>query len=164
MPEIRNAVVGCNDNGWFMAFEELDQYNIWHPLGDRLKVATCLESAKAIAFVQMHEDDCRINGQPIKITDIQVQNSFVQHLRLDDKYWVQVCTANGGTIRSNLKVLTGEDSQGNDLDPTGNGLVWNATIDGLESLLLALACAGLDVSKYTDAIMTAVDGISNNLD
>jgi hypothetical protein len=49
----------------------------------------------------------------------------------------------------------------------GEGGTWNeynAAIDGLEALILAHACAGIDImdSKYQEGIVTAVEAISNN--
>ena len=40
---------------------------------------------------------------------------------------------------------------------------YNAAIDGLESLILAHACAGVDVESpaYVEGIETAVDAIAN---
>ena len=49
----------------------------------------------------------------------------------------------------------------------GEGGTWdeyNAAIDGLEALILAHACAGIDIMdpKYQEGIVTAVEAISNN--
>ena len=43
--------------------------------------------------------------------------------------------------------------------------LYNAAIDGIESLILAQACAGIDVQSdaYLEALDTAIDAISNNL-
>ena len=61
-----------------------------------------------------------------------------------------------GTIESNLK---------NDLKPDDDkdDLVYEGMIDGMESLLLALVCAGFDLSgeKGFNAIQTSLDGIGN---
>jgi len=48
-------------------------------------------------------------------------------------------------------------------DVTGR-LQYNAAIDGIESLLLAMACIGVDLNdlKIIEAIETAVDACSNN--
>jgi hypothetical protein len=42
---------------------------------------------------------------------------------------------------------------------------YNAAIDGLESLILAHACAGVDVQSpaYVEGIETAVDAIANHM-
>ena len=42
---------------------------------------------------------------------------------------------------------------------------YGLAIDGLESLILAHACVGIDVSSpaYVEGIQTAVDAITNNL-
>ena len=44
-------------------------------------------------------------------------------------------------------------------------LRWNCYCDGLESLILALACAGYDVtdSKFQEAVKTAINAGANNL-
>ncbi len=43
--------------------------------------------------------------------------------------------------------------------------LYNAAIDGLESLILAHACAGVDIESeaYVEGVETAVEAISNNL-
>jgi hypothetical protein len=43
-------------------------------------------------------------------------------------------------------------------------LVYNAAVDGMESLLLALACAGINVTedRYQQAVQTALDAIGNH--
>ena len=45
----------------------------------------------------------------------------------------------------------------------GDDEVYNAAIDGLESIILAHACAGINVSDpaYLEGIETAVDAITN---
>ena len=60
-----------------------------------------------------------------------------------------------GTITSELK----------EAEEDGEGMQFNAAMDGLESLILAHACAGIDVQSpaYVEGIETAVDAISNNL-
>jgi len=57
-----------------------------------------------------------------------------------------------GTITSELK------DQGMNLEQ------YNAAIDGLESVILAHACAGIDVttSAYLEGVETAVEAITNN--
>lgn len=58
-----------------------------------------------------------------------------------------------GTITSDLR-------QG-----SSAGMTFAATIDGLEALILAHACAGVDVASpaYVEGIETAVEAISNHL-
>jgi hypothetical protein len=60
-----------------------------------------------------------------------------------------------GTITSDLKEA-GEDTE---------GVRFNAAIEGLESLILAHACAGIDVQSpgYVEGIETAIEAIGNNL-
>ncbi len=61
----------------------------------------------------------------------------------------------GGSIRSiNLK----EEEEG--------AKEFNAAIDGIESLILAHACAGIDISSpaYIEGIQSAVEAVGNNFD
>ena len=59
-----------------------------------------------------------------------------------------------GIITSDLKVNESDESD----------VAYNAAIDGLESLILGHACAGIDITSpaYLEGIESAVDGISNN--
>ena len=61
-----------------------------------------------------------------------------------------------GTITSDLKEVLS-------LDPI-SASNYDSAIDGLESLILAQACAGIDVTskEYIRALESAIDGISNN--
>ena len=61
-----------------------------------------------------------------------------------------------GSISSDLKDCEEDD---------GESEAYDAAIDGLESLILAHACAGIDVTSaaYAEGITTAVDAIANNL-
>lgn len=60
-----------------------------------------------------------------------------------------------GTISSDLKQPARDDDGG----------LFNAAIDGLESLILAHACAGVDVESaaYVDGVQTAFEAIANNV-
>ena len=60
-----------------------------------------------------------------------------------------------GTITSDLK-----RTDGHAIDR-----IYNAAIDGLESLILAHACAGVNVESpaYVEGIETAVEAIANHL-
>jgi hypothetical protein len=60
---------------------------------------------------------------------------------------------NGGTIRSTL-----ESGDPDDAD-------YNVAVTGLQSLILAHACAGINVRdpKYCEGIETALDAIANHL-
>ena len=44
-------------------------------------------------------------------------------------------------------------------------LVMNAAIDGMEALILAIACAGIDISTpaFKEAIISANDALVNNI-
>lgn len=59
-----------------------------------------------------------------------------------------------GTISSNLHVV----EAGGDVE------AYNAEIDGLESLVLAHACAGVNISdkRYIAGLQSAIEGIENN--
>jgi len=75
---------------------------------------------------------------------------------------VQVMTNNGkraGTIDSKLKDhLIGSDLEGD----TGE---LYAVVDALESLILAHACAGLDISSpaYVEGLRTCLEALGNHL-
>jgi hypothetical protein len=57
-----------------------------------------------------------------------------------------------------------EDSTESEEDAAGR-IAWNHYCDGLESLILALACAGFDVTdvKFQEAVQTAINAGANNL-
>lgn len=80
-----------------------------------------------------------------KIKIIELEDCFDIVLTLDG--------TGGGSIVSNLHE---DDDAGADL--------YNAAIDGIESMVLAHACAGIDVSTpaYMEGIETAVMAVSNN--
>lgn len=61
---------------------------------------------------------------------------------------VVTLTGEGGTITSSLRE---EDSEGNEL--------FNVAMDGIEALILAHACAGVDITTpaYLEGIETAVE-------
>ena len=73
-------------------------------------------------------------------------------IRLDRKNTTKKPGA--GTITSDLKVL----------GKTAANRQYNAAVDGLESLILAHACAGVDVESpaYVEGIETAVEAIANH--
>lgn len=60
-----------------------------------------------------------------------------------------------GSIRSNLK----EDG------PSANVEAWNTAMDAIESMVLAHACAGIDIEnpRYLQGIETAVLAISERV-
>lgn len=60
----------------------------------------------------------------------------------------------GGAISSDLH------DDGDDIDA-----LYHAAMDGIESMVLAHACAGIDVEspKYIEGIETAVESAANNL-
>ena len=67
----------------------------------------------------------------------------------------------GGTITSDLHELGDEP----DLDTDPRDVLHDAALDGLESLILAHAVAGIDIttSAYLAGIETAVEACGNNL-
>jgi hypothetical protein len=75
-------------------------------------------------------------------------------IRLDRKNTAE--TPGGGTISSDLRIR-GENTLAN--------RQYNTAIDGLEALILAHACAGLEVQApaYVEGIETAVEAIANHL-
>lgn len=78
----------------------------------------------------------------------------VIHLELDGHKVVVRLDGNGsGAIESDLKDYD-EDSDD-----------YNSAIDGVESLLLAHACAGVDIQSqaYIEGLKTAIEAIANNL-
>lgn len=77
-----------------------------------------------------------------------------------------------------VKLLRGMNRQGNVLVELVEGFdrgdalndataeaEWNAALDGLESLIMAHASNGIDVTSdaYQDGVQTALDAIANNL-
>lgn len=64
-----------------------------------------------------------------------------------------------GVIQSDLH----EMPDGNNAD--GNDYRYDGAMDGIEGLILAHACAGIDIEAqaYLDGIQTAVDGCANNI-
>jgi hypothetical protein len=75
-------------------------------------------------------------------------------IRLDRKHTTKMPGA--GTIISDLKGPS----------KTADQWLYNAAIDGLESLILAHACADVDIQSpaYVEGIETAVEAIANHLD
>lgn len=96
-----------------------------------------------------------------------------------DGYIIQIESfRNGGTIKSNLKencpicgaecygacesISSGEVEAPEDLD---SRRMFNTAMDAVESVVLAHACAGLDVQskEYVEGLKTAIEAISNNV-
>lgn len=71
---------------------------------------------------------------------------------------VQQYEEGGGSISSTLKDKEAE------ADGDDDAIEYNRAIDGLEALILAHACAGVDVAdpKYVAGIAVAVEAIYNN--
>lgn len=71
--------------------------------------------------------------------------------------------AGSGEIHSTLH----EDlSEAEDADDLASMKKWNMYMDAIESLVLAHACAGIDVgaTKYVEGIVTAYDAYASNED
>jgi hypothetical protein len=69
--------------------------------------------------------------------------------------------------RPNTGETPGQGTIASDLKSPGRNAAarrYNAAIDGLESLILAHACAGIDVASpgYVEGIETAVDAVANH--
>lgn len=66
---------------------------------------------------------------------------------------------------SNDKPRTGSISSNLKSNQPGDSL-FNAAVDGLETLVLAQACAGIDVSTpaFTQSLESAIESIANNID
>ena len=67
--------------------------------------------------------------------------------------------------RENSQQKPGAGSISSDLKESDDDL-YNAAIDGLESLILAHACAGIDVRSpaYLEGVETAIDAVANNIE
>jgi hypothetical protein len=78
---------------------------------------------------------------------------FGSTIRLDRKNTAK--TPGAGSIASDLKTP----------DKSATDRQYNAAIDGLESLILAHACTGVDVASpaYVEGVDTAADAIANHL-
>jgi hypothetical protein len=68
---------------------------------------------------------------------------------------VKVANGGGGTITSDLKETNGLQAD----------VAYNCAMDGIESLILAHACGGIDITApaYIEAIEVAVATCGNNL-
>lgn len=75
---------------------------------------------------------------------------------------IKVLDSNLGTIVSNLHSNPPRDYDASN-DPFDNESAFEGAIHALESMILACACAGVDVQspKFIEAINTTVDAIGN---
>lgn len=81
-------------------------------------------------------------------------------IQLNDNNWFEINTENGGgSISSNFR----QDSIPSNI--SDEDIEYNAAVDGIESLLLAMACEGipLDTPHMKRAIWTALESAANNL-
>ena len=88
----------------------------------------------------------------VDITRIEISFGVYQiKLELNDK-------SGGGKLISNLKDVLAA-ANGDD-----DAIEYNLCVDGLESLVLAQACAGINVQSpaYSTALLSAMDAIYNN--
>lgn len=87
----------------------------------------------------------------IKVIELGIEG-IVLHLGTDKN------GRTGGQIRSEL--------HSTNIDPTvtDDDVEYNAAIDGIEAMILAHACAGVNVQTvgYIEGIKTAVEGCANN--
>jgi hypothetical protein len=97
----------------------------------------------------------------MRTTPTQKQRRYIRDIRLP---------CYGITIRLDLKNTADSPGAGtiaSDLKEPGKSAgdrCYNAAVDGLESLILAHACAGVDVESpaYIEGIETAVEAIFNH--
>jgi hypothetical protein len=79
-----------------------------------------------------------------------------------DNIKISIDTSEGtGFIRSNLR----EDTESAlDRDDLMSMQMWNLWVDGLESLILAHACAGVDVfsNQYVEGLRSAYEAYENH--
>jgi hypothetical protein len=63
----------------------------------------------------------------------------------------------GTIISTDLRVEVGRNLVADEL--------YNSAMDGIESLILACACAGIDIEdeRFIEAITTSVEAVANNL-
>ena len=90
---------------------------------------------------------------------MSTQKSFLIKLNGEDRIKVDICDRAGlvhGQIESTLKVV------GRTMDE--EDVAFNAAVDGMESLILAQACAGMDLNHpdYVEAVNTAYEAINNH--
>lgn len=76
-----------------------------------------------------------------------------------DTITLQLDGRGGGTSSSTLHITEADEDFGAEYQTS-----YNSTIDGLESLVLAHACAGVDVEdpRYVAGIAAALEAISNH--
>ena len=77
-------------------------------------------------------------------------------------YGIEIKVAGGGgTITSNLKEEDSPETEG----AARERIEFNRMIDGIEALILASACEGIDVAApaFVKAITTAVEAAGNNI-
>ena len=76
-----------------------------------------------------------------------------------DTITLQLDERGGGTSSSTLHITEADEDFGAEYQAS-----YNASIDGLESLVLAHACAGINVEdhRYVAGIATALEAISNH--
>lgn len=82
---------------------------------------------------------------------------------------VDIFQSPSGTLCGSVVIPRNDETRDNSLDviagEEGDICYYDAAIDGVESLLLALVCEGYDLreERIKKAIITTLDSISNNL-
>ncbi len=85
-------------------------------------------------------------------------------LKLDCGFWIKVSVNASlvGIITSNLKnrITAAESIRRDSIDR----VIWNLQMDALESLILAAACAGVDIDspEFKQALSTSLEAIAND--
>jgi hypothetical protein len=94
---------------------------------------------------------------------LEAEKEMPMRVNLSNGKYIEV-NAEDNTVASNLSVRTGEDRYGNDTDPTGGGVAFNAAVMAVEMLVLSLARSGYDVTAMQEAIGNAMHLIRDNLE
>lgn len=81
--------------------------------------------------------------------------------RLTSKGFKEVCPF---CSRAGCERSCGESQAADNANGEEDRLLYNAAVDGMESLLLALACTGINVTevRYQQAVQTVLDAIGNH--
>ena len=89
-------------------------------------------------------------NEGVKNIEVQIGTDRIT-LRLDER--------GSGTIKSTLHITEADEDFGADYRTT-----YNSAVDGLESLMLAHACAGVDVEhpRYVAGLAATMEAISNH--
>lgn len=99
------------------------------------------------------------NKKPIRKYLLPLNGSKLKEAFPNLRIKVCVFSGGGGTIETNLKNAIAKQ----DADEQLWNAVFNIRMEAIESLLLALACAGVDLDspEFMDGILTTMDGLVN---